>query len=84
MKLPGKTGFAQQREVGAVLPFHSLTLILLVVIWMFGCVFPAGAPRIIEMRKKEISGSGWPFLFLCLFVSFLYGWFQKHITIESE
>lgn len=53
---------------GVVLPFHPPTPLLLAVIWVFGCVFPAGAPGIIEMREGEISGSGWPFLFLLSFL----------------
>ena len=71
---------AWQREVGAILPFQPSMPLFLAVIWAFGYVFPAGVPGMIEVRKGEISGSAWPFLFLLFFLQlFFLSWMSSQI-----
>lgn len=59
------------REKWGCPAFPSPDTSLLAVIWVCGCIFPTGAPGSTETRKGEISGSGWPFLFLLSFFKLL-------------
>lgn len=64
--LPGKMGFASRGKWGYP-TFLAPTPLFLAMIWVFGCILPVGAPRIIKMRKGEIPRSAWPLFSFCFF-----------------